>query len=101
MRIRSIAVVAVALSVCGCDSVVPRAEVAAPKDSERVQRFVPVSGGTQGVIWSVPQAYLALDTQTGSLCRTWDFHWDRPDAVQSSLQELPTCQVVFANSAAH
>lgn len=44
---------------------------------------------------TVPQSFLALDTTEGVLCRTWDFSWTSPTAIQKSMQELPICESLY------
>jgi hypothetical protein len=67
---QSLIVFSIAVILTGCDSLQPQPQSAASPAKTNYQRFVPIapeSVMTQGVPW---HGYFALDTQTGSLCRT-------------------------------
>jgi hypothetical protein len=61
------------------------------KQRDPVQRFVPISAN-ETMLQGVLSSFLALDTKTGKLCRTWDFGWEHPTPTQKSMQDLPTCE---------
>jgi len=50
------------------------------------------------MIYGVPRAFLALDSLTGQLCRTWDFRLPNPSEAQKPLQNLPECVQIYVNS---
>jgi hypothetical protein len=79
----------VAISSCGLtkDS---RATEAATTD---FQRFVPIPTVTP-LFEGVQPGNLALDTKTGSLCKTWGWN-----LASSALNGLPECQMVYATYA--
>jgi hypothetical protein len=56
-----------------------------------VQRFVVVNNST------APVGFLALDTQTGRLCKTWD--WQMPDGSLkgTGLDTLRTCRQMLSD----
>lgn len=64
---------------------------AAAKQPMPVQRFIPISSNVT-IVYGVPSPFLALDTMTGILCKTWDFSWEHPTPGQKTLQDLLTCE---------
>jgi hypothetical protein len=60
------------------------------------QRFLPVPSpqtGMFGVPWT---GYFALDTQTGQLCRTWDWGYIGNGKKVNDLDQLPTCLSLYS-----
>ena len=57
------------------------------------QRFVPIATTTPS-FEGVQPGNLALDTKTGTLCKTWDWN-----LASSSLNGLAECQMVYATYA--
>jgi len=55
------------------------------------QRFVPIPTVTP-LFEGVQAGNLALDTKTGSLCKTWGWN-----LVSSALNGLPECQMVYVS----
>jgi hypothetical protein len=51
-----------------------------------IQRFVPIADAS-GAVYN-----LALDTQTGRLCKTWPWNHNAKDA---GLDDLPTCEAIY------
>ena len=74
-----------------------------PPKPRPVQRFVPLPEfAGMPLLYGVPRPFLALDTASGKLCRTWDFSWPNPSETQKSIQDLPTCETLsFEDSAAN
>jgi len=68
-----------------------------------VQRFVPLPEfAGMPLVYGVPRPFLALDTASGKLCRTWDFTWPNPSEMQRSIQDLPECETLsFEDSTAN
>jgi hypothetical protein len=69
-------------------SIVDQALTGTPK----VQRFVVVNNST------MPVGFLALDTQTGRLCKTWD--WSLQDGSPpkgAGLDKLTTCRQMLSD----
>jgi hypothetical protein len=62
-----------------------------------VQRFLPLpeTPGAGAFLWGVPRAFLALDTLTGELCKTWDWKgetiFDKPSDDQQIMGYMPEC----------
>jgi hypothetical protein len=78
---------------CPRDEPVRKTAVAqALTGSPAIQRFVVVNNGI------VPIGFLALDTQTGRLCRTWDWAVPENSAVAGrGLDNLDTCREMLAH----
>lgn len=71
-------------------------EPAQAKPPRSVQRFVPLPEAPGSpIVYTVPRVFLALDTMTGQLCRTWDFTFPNPSDVQRSIEDLPTCEILY------
>lgn len=88
---------AVLIIVAGCDVQRPeKSQGPGPPAGQYFQRFVPVpETGTIGLLYGVPRPFVALDTVTGKLCRTWNFSWPSPSDVQRVIQELPVCADLY------
>lgn len=93
--------------LCACDQLAPKAknEPSPPPLTTPYQRFIPLPEvnssvpGTHELYGGVPRPFLALDTMTGLLCRTWDFSWQKPTAeYQTNIQNLPTCNSLYVLS---
>ena len=57
-----------------------------------VQRFVVVNNST------IPVGFLALDTQTGRLCKTWDWGLQDSSPLKSTgLDKLTTCRQMLSD----
>ena len=89
----------------GCDSVRQKAEeLASPSQrGPSVQRFIPfpeIGGNIIGSWWlfGLPRAYFALDTESGLMCRTWDFSFDNPNKAQQTAMTIPTCNSLYTLS---
>jgi len=88
------AVLAIALTLTGCDTSQPHNQLAAIL---HYQRFVPIPADsffTQGIPW---HGYFALDTKTGTLCKTMkrDFRLSGPNQWAN---DIPGCvEVLGAN----
>ena len=88
--------IAAVLFLTSCDKMQPveaKASLAAAvhemPPTHDYQRFIPISQEGRGefpLIKLVPVSYLALDTATGMLCKTWD--WNVPG---SELNGLDAC----------
>lgn len=78
---------------CGKQRVTPKSVVGnALTGVPTVQRFVIVNNE------GVPVGFLALDTQTGRLCRTWD--WEAKDASplkNTGIDTLTTCRKMLGD----
>jgi hypothetical protein len=88
-----ILVLAFATVLTGCDSTQPQSQPAPAKP--HYQRFVPIPperAMTNGVPWD---GFFALDTKTGTLCRTLTYKEFPKD---SWANDVPACsQVLTAN----
>jgi hypothetical protein len=84
----------IALSGCASD---PAKDMARP--IYQIGRFVPLpESAKESMIYSVPRAFLALDTVSGQMCLTVSFRWDNSSAEQKTLQNLPQCSEIYVNS---
>jgi len=119
-----IAVLALALSLSSCENLTPKEDTkagaaeqaaSAPKTAEEylkqiqaekplgpAQRFVPLAetNGAGAFLWGVPRPFLALDTVTGQLCKTWDFTYDLTDGratdPQKLMSQMPACYALYS-----
>jgi len=89
MGVMMIAVSSVAMSSCGINKDSRTTETA----TTDFQRFVPITTTTP-LFEGVQPGNLALDTKTGSLCKTWGWN-----LASSALNGLPECQMVYATYA--
>jgi hypothetical protein len=49
-------------------------------------------------LFNLDRAYFALDTETGQMCRTWEFNFDKPTPVQQTALSIPTCKSLYLAS---
>lgn len=85
-----LAVLALAVILTGCDSSQPQSTT--PPAKPHYQRFVPIPADaffTQGIPW---HGYFALDTKTGTLCKTIAFPKDMPQWTN----DIPSCSDMAA-----
>lgn len=79
------------LTLTGCAEFQKPAESSRPRSSAQIHRFIPVRS-TIPAFSGIPLFYLAIDSATGSLCRTWDFHYNNEGTTEAVLSKtLPTC----------
>ena len=90
--------------LCACDreqtkNLTPTLSKSEPKASQKTgQRFLPIpEAAGSPIIYMVPRPFLALDTITGQLCRTWDYSWPNPLDAQRAIQGLPTCRSLYTS----
>jgi hypothetical protein len=85
-----------ALSFCwGCSKDRPTHKPVSPviqalTGIPKVQRFIPISNHV------VPDGFLALDTQAGRLCKTWDWGLAQNSLFKKTgLDELQSCRALL------
>lgn len=63
--------------------------------SEAIPKFIyPVHRFARGTGLSGNDTSVALDTETGQLCRTWDWHYDN-SKLNGGLDTLPLCLNIY------
>lgn len=85
----TLAALVIALMLGGCNSLQPQS--AATPAKTNYQRFVPIPVNgffMQGIPW---HGYFALDTKTGTLCKTVTFPKDMP----AWTNDVPSCSEIF------
>jgi hypothetical protein len=90
-----LAVVAITITMTGCDSVQPQGT--APPAKPQYQRFVPIPTGSffiAGIPW---HGYFALDTKTGTLCRTIKFKVFPKGSPIEWANDVPSCNDILAS----
>ena|ERR1700676_1108973 len=91
---RTLAVLALALNLTGCSSTQPQAT--GPPAKSQYQRFVPTPTDgffSEGIPW---HGYFALDTRTGTLCRTIKFKVFPKGSPAEWANDVPSCNEVLA-----
>jgi hypothetical protein len=91
MNIKWFTAVLCTVVLAGCGSFQPQST---PPATSHYQRFVPiqpVSGMVEGIPW---HGYFALDTKTGTLCRTIMLKVF-PKGVSEWVNDVPSCYDTF------
>ena len=89
-----IAVLAIAITLAGCDSTRPQSTT--PPAKPQYQRFVSIATDgffIEGIPW---HGYFALDTKTGTLCRTIKFKVFPKGSPIEWANDVPSCNDILA-----